>query len=391
MPILVLTLFAALGSFSRWGLESAIWALLYVVYSGWIIFDLRRLLLAPLPVYLVLAFPLLALISTFWSLDPEHTFRISFHLFMTVVMALWIGITFSSIQVFMALLVASTVGLLLSYAVSVAGLAPVYSEADHFFIGIFTQKNVFGRLVLLLALSLLVVGIYKKKLWITWPVACFLIWPMLAIQSATSTVFLLLTLLFPLVVWASSGSKFRFQSLVLAALGVAALGIGVLSAVDISVISPLLSELGKDTTLTGRTYLWEVALKVFQENPLLGMGFDAFWHAKGVEGAREIWSQFGKLMGFHNTFLETLVGLGSVGLVTLIITLASFLVSVGRWVAQSRSVESMGALYFIVITVLMSLVEIISFREFDVFYLLPCSFFVIAVRSLRKSKGFNES
>ncbi len=386
-----LVLFAALGSFSRWGIESLVWAFVYVATLGWVMLDLERLLKAPLLVLLVLVFPVFALVSTFWSEAAGHTFRISFHLTMTAVIALWIGLNFSAIQVFKALLAATMLGLLLSYGAVLWGGGVAFSDVDQFFIGIYTQKNVLGRLVLLLAISLLVVGGIYRKVWLLWPLVLLLFLPLLDIQSATSTIFFGVTLLLPILVIAvRARSEIRIL-LVVATFAILAVLIGLYTSVELRVIAPFLEHFGKDSTLTGRTYLWQVALKVFTETPVLGMGFDAFWNAQGVDEAQQIWERYGKLMGFHNTFLETLVGLGVIGAGLLLFTLGAFLWAGWRWVSLSHSHESIGAMYLLVITVLMCFVEIISFREFDVFYLLPCVFFVIAVREIREGKSLPQA
>ena len=49
--------------------------------------------------------------------------------------------------------------------------------------------------------------------------------------------------------------------------------------------------LGKDATLTGRTFLWDRASKMMEENPFLGVGLQAFW-VQGNPFAEELWARF---------------------------------------------------------------------------------------------------
>ncbi len=382
---LVLVLLATLGSFARLHIESLVWVLIYAITFIWILGDLKRFLDAPLSVFLVVLFPLLALVSTFWSDAPSHTFRISIHLIMTVLVAIWIGLNFSPTKIFVALLVACGIGLSASLLMSIFPIISAYTAEDKFFIGIYTQKNVLGRLILLMSLSVLVVGIRFRWLWLAWPAALLLLLPLLQAQSATSLIFYTLSLFFPVLYFAVTTTQGIRQAIVLISLASVLMAIGAWASMDLSIMAPFLESLGKDSTLTGRTYLWGIALQMIALNPWAGIGFDAFWHAGDIRETQLIWDQFGMLKGFHNTLLEVLVALGVMGGMVFVITVMAFLVEKFNWLRKERSVESLGAVFLFVMTVLMSTVEIISFREFDTFYLLPCALFVVSrLRNFKK-------
>lgn len=74
--------------------------------------------------------------------------------------------------------------------------------------------------------------------------------------------------------------------------------------------------LKKDATLTGRTYLWDVAAKLNAERPWLGRGYYAFWRQGNIdaEGLWR-WGGIGTRSGFnfHNAYVEMQVDLGWVG------------------------------------------------------------------------------
>jgi exopolysaccharide production protein ExoQ len=82
----------------------------------------------------------------------------------------------------------------------------------------------------------------------------------------------------------------------------------------------VLSSLGKDSTLTGRTYLWAEGYKSGMEAPFLGHGYQAFWVA-GRPKAELLWQKFGipTRIGFHfhDLFVETFVELGSLGVILI--------------------------------------------------------------------------
>jgi O-antigen ligase len=76
----------------------------------------------------------------------------------------------------------------------------------------------------------------------------------------------------------------------------------------------LTSALGRDTTLTGRTELWDTLLEM-SPDPVLGTGFESFW--LGPRVAR-LWQQYWWHPNqAHNGYLETFLNLGAIGVLLL--------------------------------------------------------------------------
>lgn len=79
---------------------------------------------------------------------------------------------------------------------------------------------------------------------------------------------------------------------------------------------------GKDQGLTGRVYLWAVGDKMIAENPVLGIGYSAFWQSDNLDA-----KLLGRIMGladftgfnFHNTVMDITVDLGYFGLAVTIL------------------------------------------------------------------------
>lgn len=78
-----------------------------------------------------------------------------------------------------------------------------------------------------------------------------------------------------------------------------------------SLVAWFTSALGRDGTLTGRTHIWEVLLKLSARNPLLGLGYGGFW---GLHPDITSELQVGQS---HNGYLGVYLELGVVGLVLL--------------------------------------------------------------------------
>jgi exopolysaccharide production protein ExoQ len=72
-----------------------------------------------------------------------------------------------------------------------------------------------------------------------------------------------------------------------------------------------IESLGEDTTLTGRTELWQ-DLRAVEINPLVGVGFESFWLGDRLE---RFWQKYWWHPNqAHNGYLETYVNLGLIGL-----------------------------------------------------------------------------
>ena len=84
----------------------------------------------------------------------------------------------------------------------------------------------------------------------------------------------------------------------------------------------ILDFLGKDSTLTGRLYLWQTARDLIGQSPILGLGYQAFWQV-GNPPAEELWAASFEASGagfnFHNLYLNTGVELGLLGVAGLLL------------------------------------------------------------------------
>jgi exopolysaccharide production protein ExoQ len=87
-------------------------------------------------------------------------------------------------------------------------------------------------------------------------------------------------------------------------------GLIALSLCSLFVTQTMLSSLGRDPTLTGRTAIWQVVLSQ-HTNPLIGTGFESFWMGARLE---RIWQMTEKgIQEAHNGYLEVYLNLGWVG------------------------------------------------------------------------------
>lgn len=109
------------------------------------------------------------------------------------------------------------------------------------------------------------------------------------------------------------------------------------------IFNPILHLFGRNSTLTGRTDLWQ-ALVSMNTQPWTGTGFESFWVGNRLE---QLWSMFPfQPNEAHNGYLEVYLNLGWVGVIllaNLLLTGYWRLIRVYQWDAMAGS---LGLAYF---------------------------------------------
>ena len=78
---------------------------------------------------------------------------------------------------------------------------------------------------------------------------------------------------------------------------------------------------GRDTTLTGRTELWEDILNIASDHPILGVGYGSFWIG---DLGNDLWERhIWRPTQGHNGYLDVYVELGIVGVFFLLLIIIS--------------------------------------------------------------------
>lgn len=299
-----------------------------VYYALWLplpFLDPQRYLRSNTHLPWIVAFGAFALLSTFWSAAPATTMRAGVQYLSHIACALIAARSVSPRTLMVGGL--TGVALVLAYSLAVGGYHYDPLDGTYSFHGAFSSKNqlgffsslgvyfAFAAFILLRERGVLAVLVLS--------VGALSIYCLFASQSATSIIAVTLALaaslaMLSLQLFAPMPRKFFF----IAGTGLALLGLFV--AFQFGTFDAILGAFGKDTTLTGRTYLWSEGIAAAREYPVLGKGYQAYW-VHGFAGAERLWEEFYITsrtgFHFHNTYIETLVELGTIGLVLLVILL----------------------------------------------------------------------
>jgi len=148
-------------------------------------------------------------------------------------------------------------------------------------------------------------------------IAGFLIgigWLFAKAHSATSTIALFVAILVYVFVGIRPTIKKFIGTYTLAALALL-----IAAELEFGISERLSESLGRGSTLTGRTELWEHCLQ-FQANPIFGAGFESFWLGERRDKIAAFYTKW-RPGGAHNGYLSIYLNLGLIGLSLLILLL----------------------------------------------------------------------
>lgn len=268
----------------------------------------RRVLRAARSVWPLLALPLLACLSTAWSVQPAVTLRRSVSLMAATWMAIYIGERFS-IEEF-ARLLARTMCLMIVAVLALYLVAPEFvidrSAYGGALKGLSAYKNTFGE-HMAVALLLIVLIRFRHFRWSKY--AFLLIAAGLLFLSRSATAVLCGVLgLAAIPMWRLARGRNQLLVFVPLLLAFSAGAYLILASPEF-----IFQLLGRDATLTGRTRLWGILLPVIANRPFVGYGYEAFWAGIKPE-VLSVWIDAGRLVPVgDNGYLDLCLGLGLAG------------------------------------------------------------------------------
>lgn len=335
----------------------------YAVWFPLVLVDYRRVLGNWAHYYWIVPFGVLACLSIFWSQAPGVSARaaiqLATHILCAFIAARTIGIrtlTFGTL---------AGISLVVLYSLAFGSYHYDPLDGDYSFSGAFASKNLLGffcSIGIYFAFACVFV-LRERLLWCGLAIICAGLAGYALIVSHSATA--LITTIAALLVLIGLGGLTPFPPRTRKTLAVfgAFTGIGlVAAAMAFGAFDLILEAFGKNSTLTGRTYLWSQGLAAAANTPLLGVGYQAYW-VQGFPDAERLWAEFYITartgFHFHNTYIETLVELGVAGVLLLVIVLirttCGFLV---RFLHDSDDVTARIMLGLLVMLLLRSFVEV---------------------------------
>lgn len=258
---------------------------------------------------IVLAFPLLAILSAAWSTDPVQSVVSGEISLIFTVFAIYVAVRLPVQKQFELIMLVGAV--VLPVSIALALLVPSIGATEVGWRGVFGHKQICAAVStfwLVTALHWKCSGIYQKVFRPMYIImSCVLI---VMSKSRTGWALALVALLLTAAVWLLQRMPAK-QSLAMLLLGLAA---AAAAAYGIYIYFPsLLASIGKDSTLSERTIIWSAAWAAASQHPMLGYGFAAFW--KGLYGPSQsvVLTAGWGLQQAQDGFLDVWLGIGVFG------------------------------------------------------------------------------
>jgi exopolysaccharide production protein ExoQ len=368
IPAVALSLFCFAYSI-RFG-QAAI-LLYYILWLPLIAVDYRKVLGSYSKFLWLFAFAAFTFLSVFWSQVPSVSLRASIQYITQVVCAL-IAVRVIDVRTLTLGAVAGA-AIVLLYSIMFGYYEYDSLDGTYSFVGAFASKNQLGFYASLgIIFSFAAVFIYgERRIWLAGAgvVGLMAAYCLLVSQSATSviTTAAIVGLLMGLRLVLMLTPDHR--KLLVIGGGVAAI-ILIVAGVYLGAVDLILGVFGKDSTLTGRTYLWQQGIEAWTQNPAFGIGYQAYW-VQGFAEPERLWKEFfiGSRSGFHfhNTYIETAVEVGFVGVIILAATVLAMLWGhLRRLIEDARNDESYLLFGIAVLLAFRSFVEIDILTPYNV-------------------------
>jgi exopolysaccharide production protein ExoQ len=233
------------------------------------------------------------------------------------------------------------------------------------FRGIYTHKNVLGRMMMIsTVVNLLRLNLDRNRL-ITYLTLSLSILLILFCRSSAALLnwFNVMTIFLIFRTW-----RWCYETMI-------PVSIGIISFISCFVIwfnensAILFRAIGKDATLTGRTELWPIMLDMIGKRPWFGYGYGAFWEDK--DNFINVWFMAGwEAPNAHNGILDLCLNAGLIGLIFFTLSFLKTLVNSFVLLRYSSSSEGFWPLIFIVCLVLSNLTETALMIQNDILWVL---------------------
>jgi len=265
----------------------------------------------------VLAFMLIILLSITWSLHPQITARRAVGYVITLAIAALLPLRFGVDGMMKVLSASFVVSALSSIAFVVAfpqyGIMHI-ADLEGCWQGVFSTKELLGS-VMAVAVFVETYNLLRSSFREWWRIGLLGLYATLltfagSITADCAAAFYLMGAVTYLI-W----RRWQWRGLVAAAMTAGVLPLAFLLFTREP--QAVLGLVGKDTTLTGRVFLWQEVVKLIGQKSVLGWGFRAMWQpGDTLTGSLDSYAGF-EAPGAHNAVLEVALGVGLIGVLAM--------------------------------------------------------------------------
>lgn len=299
------------------------------------------------PVLLLVGF---AITSYFWSEVPSITLRRSVALLGTTIFGIYFGTRYTAKQQLYLLAWAFGIGGLLSVIFALALPSYGIDFGSTSWRGVYLQKNILGRVMTISSIVFTLLALSSCKHRHIWWCGAGLSFSLIVLSESKTSLVTCITLLILIPFYRSFRLKYShfIPLFIISILTIASLAIWTISEVE-----AVLTLIGKDVTLTGRTDLWDVVFSMIKQRPWLGYGYSGFWLGWDGQYSAYIWQVFSWLPAHaHSGILDLWLDIGLIGIILFVIIFLRMAVNAVSLAQRGQTDISIWPLLFISVTLL---------------------------------------
>ncbi len=311
----------------------------------------------------------LAFLSSLWSQFPEFTLFNATQVIISTLFGLYFATRFSLKEqvelVARYLLIVGILSTVVALVFPLVGVDQIIHPGA--WKGVYGQKNILGSMMVLSSLTFLALPKENSTLY-KWFGFTFSLVLMLLSTSKTCLVVSLLMILIIIFY-----RNFKWQGKI----SVIFLNLFILIFACVAVLVltywiELLTGLGRDPSLTGRTPIWNVMITRLMEQPLFGYGLSVFWAPDSpyaIEVSQALGNSWIPPSG-HNGFLDLSVDVGFVGLALFLISYFTTFVRSSKLAYASKKSEDIWSLAFLTFLAMNNVTESILLYGTNLYWIL---------------------
>lgn len=347
------------------------WIPAYIVILALVVPRLPVILAGAYKAPLIVLLNAFCILSVLWSVSSADTARRCVALVLSTVFGLYLGARFEPVRYLRLLALVFGVIILTSFAFALwpgwrIGVMFWPEDLVGSWRGIYPHKNLLGRYMVLALMALAVIAprLPPWRKYIRWE---FLLAAALLLLSRSKTsliIGILVAITYGVLRVVRLRSIHKPLSMALAILAVP------IAALVLFNLDDILGLFGRDTTLTGRTDVWDLVWSEIQDRYWLGYGYQAFW-VDPVGPATRVWQELKwDAPEAHNGYLELWLGLGLIGLMTVAASLVANFVLACKASRSPDRETSYWAVLYLVFFISYNLSESLILEQNDIFWVL---------------------
>jgi exopolysaccharide production protein ExoQ len=369
----------------------------YVVLPGiaysivlWVILkNLHRIKMEALQMKAITLLALLTICSALWSQNPFRSLYNGFFYFISTLFGFYLVVQFEPDEIVSLAMMAgvslSVLNLIFVFLLPQFGVLHQLREAGAW-AGVFMERTAAAKCMVFLLSPAFV---FERGSFRLGRIGYIILlgWFIFKTHAVTALIVLFFYILVMAAIYILR--KFETKSLIVISGIALILGVVVVS-VSLPFLPAILTFFGRDSTLTGRTFIWQVVIRSIVKRPLLGYGFYAFWQGLTGESANAILSVKWIFGYAHNGILELLLQLGVVGTAVFFITLFQALKNAWLCIRNNQPSAADWYIGLIALTILYNVDEATVVWPNDllsILYVVACCGLAKAAREIREPKG----